>query len=393
MTPKYWKQAKYEMLARLDNLGPFQFQLFFTLSCADMRWDENFAAVLLEKGFETNYHVIQDEEGNWDNVIEARIKGGDWKPIKQVLYEDMDESIHELLRGNVLTATRYFQHKVKNFIDRIVMGKNNPMCVSSYSYKVEFQDRGAGHIHSTLWLIRLDDLQNMYRGDDGKLKPISEGMEKEGELCGLKEAFTRLRKNLKLNNDDKYALTKFIDEFTTVSTHEKTVGSVVAKTAIEVNKHHHTKSGRPLTELAGHEGFWYEQQNMWSKYSRRSAEIEDICFAQFGKMYRSGVRLKEENEDDSEDEIEEVPESEKKFHYIMTFDKKNVKLPDNIILSNPYPRESAIMQKRSFPAVLRFNKARCDNALKFMLHELMLYRPTREEFQLDKVEALYEETF
>ena len=136
MTPKYWKQAKYEMLARLDNLGPFQ--LFFTLSCADMRWDENFAAVLLERGFETKYNVTQDDEGNWDTVIEAKIKGGDWKPIKQLIEEDMEESIHELVRGNVLSATRYFQHRVKNFIDRIVMGKNNPMCVSYYSYKVEF---------------------------------------------------------------------------------------------------------------------------------------------------------------------------------------------------------------------------------------------------------------
>merc|ERR1712030_26202 len=63
-TPKYWKQAKYEMLAKLDNLGPFH--LFFTLSCADMRWDENFAAILLERGLEIKYELKQDEEGNWD---------------------------------------------------------------------------------------------------------------------------------------------------------------------------------------------------------------------------------------------------------------------------------------------------------------------------------------
>ena len=34
-TPSYWKTAKYEMLAKLENLGPFQF--FFTLTCADSR--------------------------------------------------------------------------------------------------------------------------------------------------------------------------------------------------------------------------------------------------------------------------------------------------------------------------------------------------------------------
>ena len=34
-TPRYWKKAKYEMYAKLDNLGPFQ--IFFSLSCADLR--------------------------------------------------------------------------------------------------------------------------------------------------------------------------------------------------------------------------------------------------------------------------------------------------------------------------------------------------------------------
>ena len=88
-TPRYWKQAKYEMLARLDNLGPFQ--LFFTLSCADMRWDENFAAILLERGLEMKYKIDEDEEGNWKTVVEGRVKGGKWKPLKQCIEEDVDE--------------------------------------------------------------------------------------------------------------------------------------------------------------------------------------------------------------------------------------------------------------------------------------------------------------
>ena len=208
-----------------------------------MRWDENFAAVLLERGFETKYDVIQDDEGNWDTIIEARVKEGHWKPIKQFIEEDIDESLHEIVRGNVLTATRYFQHRIKNFIDRIIMGKNNPMCVSYYSYKVEFQDRGAGHIHGTLW-TRIDDLQDMHRGEDGELKPLIEGEKNQGELRGLKQAFKRLRQNMKLDNEDKRALTNFIDEFTTVSIHNNTVGQATATIAQEVNKHHHTKTCR-----------------------------------------------------------------------------------------------------------------------------------------------------
>ena len=34
-TPRYWQKKKYELIAKLENLGPFQ--LFFTLSCADKR--------------------------------------------------------------------------------------------------------------------------------------------------------------------------------------------------------------------------------------------------------------------------------------------------------------------------------------------------------------------
>ena len=43
-TPKYWQKYKYEMIAKLENLGPFQW--FFTLSCADRMWNENFSSLL-----------------------------------------------------------------------------------------------------------------------------------------------------------------------------------------------------------------------------------------------------------------------------------------------------------------------------------------------------------
>ena len=55
------KKKKYEMLAKLENLGSFQF--FFTLSCADMRWDENYAAILKDQGLSLIYSVITDEDG------------------------------------------------------------------------------------------------------------------------------------------------------------------------------------------------------------------------------------------------------------------------------------------------------------------------------------------
>ena len=46
-TPRYWQKSRSELLARISNLGPFN--LFFTLSCGDMRWPENFVSLLGEK--------------------------------------------------------------------------------------------------------------------------------------------------------------------------------------------------------------------------------------------------------------------------------------------------------------------------------------------------------
>ena len=80
------------MIARLDNLGPFQ--LFYTLSCADMRWSENFAAILLERGYEIKYNeTYRDEDGHLNTDIQARISGQKWKPIKQFIEEDVEESL------------------------------------------------------------------------------------------------------------------------------------------------------------------------------------------------------------------------------------------------------------------------------------------------------------
>ena len=182
-----------------------------------------------------------------------------------------------------------------------------------------------------------------------------------------------------------------------------------------------------MTKLVAHEGLWYEQQDMWSKYLRRPVEtLGDLCFAQFAKMYRSSAQSKpseEESmhpdpkgEDDASDDDHGYDtggddDSEDKFHFIMThqtdsnkdcneedkskkYYKKGDKLPEYIELNDPYPGEPKMMIKRKHPAVLRFNKINKDNnPQKYLLGELMLYRPTQEEIDVDQVEALYDETY
>ena len=157
-TPTYWRQAKYEMLAKLENLGPFQF--FFTLSCADSRWDENFSSLLRKKGITVVYEF--DSNGNDETKVQP--DGEDPVPLKEYLNNKVDASQHELIRRNVLNATRNYNQRVKAFIKDIILAKNNPMAIKYYSTKVEFQGRGAGHNHGTLWA----DLKRMeyYLPDD-----------------------------------------------------------------------------------------------------------------------------------------------------------------------------------------------------------------------------------
>ena len=200
-----------------------------------MRWKENFAAILRDQGFNLSYTVSQDEQGHFDTKIMVEFqKDGilTKKDIKQYLTEEVDSSLHELIRGNVLLATRYFNDRVKKFMDLVVMGDNNPMMVEYYTYKVEFQDRGAGHIHGTLWL-KLDMIERLIRTNEGTLvlgdemadnrdmvTEDTENNEKNFDkpFQGLSSTFRKLKNNEVLLETEKEALKNFIDEFTTVCT-------------------------------------------------------------------------------------------------------------------------------------------------------------------------------
>ena len=52
-TPPYWQQLRYDIFAKIEQLGPFH--MFFTLSCAEMRWPEMMAAVLERNGHKVDF--------------------------------------------------------------------------------------------------------------------------------------------------------------------------------------------------------------------------------------------------------------------------------------------------------------------------------------------------
>ena len=72
--------------------GPFQ--VFFTLSSADYRWQENLTAVLRERGIEVRCNVMIDDQ---TEEYEVFTDDYGWIPMEIYKEELMDETIHEML--------------------------------------------------------------------------------------------------------------------------------------------------------------------------------------------------------------------------------------------------------------------------------------------------------
>ena len=119
------------------------------------------------------------------------------------LKEDVNESLQEIIRTNVLTATRNFHHRVEAFKKEILYGEDNSIKIEDISYRIEFQGRGAAHIHGTLWLD-IEKIEEIIINEDltGTLKPG----------C-LTNAFIKLRQDSKLSNLEKTTFQRFVLDF------------------------------------------------------------------------------------------------------------------------------------------------------------------------------------
>ena len=98
------------MYANLDNLGGFQ--CFWTLSCADLRWEETISKALRDEGLELRYSTegFEDEdevEGVGGHVEVKSEASGVWMSLNKYLEQDANKTRHEYVRENVLSLTRF----------------------------------------------------------------------------------------------------------------------------------------------------------------------------------------------------------------------------------------------------------------------------------------------
>ena len=86
----------------------------------------------------------------------------------------MDETLHEVLRKNVVTATRNYQQRVNALMKNIILHPSNPLSVKHYCKRLDFQGRGAGHDHGVLWL----DIQKIeQKVDNQQLQHLKNNLE------------------------------------------------------------------------------------------------------------------------------------------------------------------------------------------------------------------------
>ena len=146
-SPKFWQMKRNELTAKVQQLGPFH--VFFTLSCAEMRWPEVYLSVLRYMGIDS-LEVIHGANGDWNGTDNDILVNG--KPLWEYIMS-RKESKSELLMNYIVLVTRIFDERVKSFIKNIVMknGSEQPS-FKYFSYRVEFQARGLPHIHGNYYL-------------------------------------------------------------------------------------------------------------------------------------------------------------------------------------------------------------------------------------------------
>jgi ubiquitin C-terminal hydrolase len=123
-TQEYWSRVKGDVQAMDESLGPATF--FMTLSCAEFHWGE------LER---------------YLRKVNADLDGVRTMTLQQLLVKDP------------VSVSEFFMRRFKAFLDEVILAKvdgqptEGPLgLVEHFFWRLEYQARGAPHIHMKLWV-------------------------------------------------------------------------------------------------------------------------------------------------------------------------------------------------------------------------------------------------
>ena len=198
-SPRYWQKMKFDLIAKMEQLGPPQF--FYTLSCANKRWEENTATILAktrpdlmvmhsqeETGSDEILNIRKDSEKEYEEEDEIEFDNEISIPQQKqnsyfvhesfLLFSDLEEQFkcrihqnccrkplkeyldkkdeHNLQSEHVLDVTRNFDNRIRSFRKNILRAKASPLKVRYYHDRVEFQARYViDLVHTFLLAIHL----------------------------------------------------------------------------------------------------------------------------------------------------------------------------------------------------------------------------------------------
>ena len=150
------KNVKHEDLSRYNR----SYQVFKTMRGTSMFYEEakkNVMAILRQNGSPSLFVTLSCAEYSWDGLLKEILgtvlnKEASDEDVKKLSSQERNRLISE----NVIQSTLHFQKRIEKELKLMTMPNflNNDCkySVSSYYYRVEYQQRGAPHIHCLLWL-------------------------------------------------------------------------------------------------------------------------------------------------------------------------------------------------------------------------------------------------
>ena len=131
-SPAYFKSRKKDIFAMIRQLSLPTW--FMSLSAADTRWTD-----LLKMLAKLNNGV---------SYTDKDIEGLTWQEKTKLVQKDP------------VTCSRYFDHRVQEFLNTILKSKCEPIGkLRDFFYRVEFQQRGSPHIHMLVWIENAPTLE------------------------------------------------------------------------------------------------------------------------------------------------------------------------------------------------------------------------------------------
>ena len=170
------------------------------------------------------------------------------------------------------------------------MGKNSPQKIKYWSDKMEFQGRGAGHIHGVAWcdlhevykLIKKERRIGIILSDDGE----DDEEESDAEVNHLEKAYRNLRENNALNKSEEKALIDFVDRSVTCTLNPEMAAKMIdpnktrddGQRIIEIVRscqvHYHTKTCKKYGIVTACR-FRFPKFPMWETIITNSQQSED----------------------------------------------------------------------------------------------------------------------